>query len=358
MEKINVLMFGPHLEATSGISNVVNNWLSGGLQETINCHYVATLMKYVPGRYLYKLIEASFAAGKLLATKNDFPDLIHIHLSFGMSFYRKLILFMLARQKKLKIIIHLHGSEFEKFYYNGTQLQRHIIRWIFDMADCILVLSKSWEKFVSKISINPNIFVLYNGVNLNIFDTKRKRDDNRINISFMGRLGARKGVYDLLESFEKVVAEAPNAHLIIGGDGDIKGVKRIVAQKKLIGKVDILGWVSGKDKVEVFRRSDIYVLPSYNEGLPGSILEAMSVGLPIVSTPVGGIPECVFENYNGFLVTPGAIQSLADRLLLLCFDSQLRVKMGEASHEIVQQKFDIEKCVSELYQIYKRILSL
>jgi glycosyltransferase involved in cell wall biosynthesis len=349
-------MIGPHLKATSGISNVVNNWKEVGIGNDIRLQYISTLTNYVPGRYVNKVVDAVVASYQLFFTKSSNIDLVHIHLSHGMSFYRKLILYKIAKHKKNKVIIHLHGSEFELFFNTSNERRKKIIIKFFNEVDAIIVLSKSWENFIRNISTNNNIFVLYNGVNLQKFSGKIINKD-RINISFMGRLGIRKGVYDLLEAFEQVVNKVPSAHLILGGDGDIEEVTKIISEKKLSNNIHLLGWVSGPDKVKVFRECDIYTLPSYSEGLPGSILEAMGVGVPIVTTPVGGIPEAVQENRNGFLVQPGDIESLSDRLLRLCNDSSLCRQMGEESRILAHNKFNIEQIVFELLDIYQKVLS-
>jgi glycosyltransferase involved in cell wall biosynthesis len=355
MGKINIIMFGPHPTATGGISNVINNWLEVGLSSKVNLEYISTLKRYVPRRYFYKFIEALYANVFLLFRSSSSVDIVHIHVSSGLSFFRKLILLKIAKLKGLKIIVHLHSSEFEQFYNESSGSIKNRIRSFFDDSDAIIVLSKSWKRFIEKISSNNSIFILYNGANLEKFSGKIPHN-NRINISFMGRLGKRKGVYDLLEAFARVVKDFPNAHLVLGGDGDINEVKQIVSQKELSNNIHILGWVSGEEKVRVFQECDIYVLPSYNEGLPGSILEAMSVGIPVVSTRVGGIPEAVSENKNGFLIQPGDVDDMTDKLQCLVANDGLRQRMGIESMIIMQEKFDIVQIVEELVQIYQKVL--
>jgi glycosyltransferase involved in cell wall biosynthesis len=185
----------------------------------------------------------------------------------------------------------------------------------------------------------------------------QKNPGNQISIAFMGRLGQRKGVYDLLEAFRRVSEELPNVQLLLGGDGEIEQVRKEVLRCGLEDRVQILGWVNGQDKFDVFDQADIYVLPSYNEGLPGSILEAMASSTPIISTPVGGIPEAVNEGVNGYLVDPGDVDSLYSRLLMLCKDSGLRLRMGEASRKLVEEKFDIKEIVNKVIIVYQDILS-
>ena len=146
-----------------------------------------------------------------------------------------------------------------------------------------------------------------------------------------------------------------NLHLILGGDGDEKGVQRLVTSHSLEDRVDILGWVSGERQIAAFAHADIYALPSYNEGFPGSILEALAMGLPIVATPVGGVPELVVHGQNGFLVEPGNVTAIAHALEALAHDPDLRIKMGSISRRLATEKFDARAKLTELFRIYDEL---
>ena len=170
----------------------------------------------------------------------------------------------------------------------------------------------------------------------------------------MGRLGKRKGVYDILEAAKRIKSD--NIRFYLYGDGDIESFKRLILKYNLENKVFLLGWASGKDKEQVFKCADIYILPSYNEGLPVSVLEAISYGLPVISTPVGGIPEIVQDKVNGFLIEPGDYYSLAEKIEILANDKELRYKMGRESFRIAKEKFDIAIISLQLKNLYKELL--
>ena len=351
-----VLMFGPAKTATSGISSVVNNWLGAGLEKNISLEYIATLDDYVPGEYIKKSLNA-LRAYRVFWVKCKAPvDLVHIHLSSGMSFYRKLIIFWFAKRRNIKVAVHLHGSVFKEFYEDGSRFQQRLVSWLFDQSDGIFVLSRHWKSFIEKISSNKQIYIINNGASVKLVG-KKSTDPDKIVIAFMGRLGLRKGTYDLLEAFQMLSADIPEARLVLGGDGDINRVRSLVEEKGLSSQVEVLGWVSGDEKTDVFRRADIYALPSYNEGLPGSILEAMAASTPIVSTPVGGIPEAVIESQNGYLIEPGNVNALYLRLVELCQDKELRLLMGKESRRLIEQTFNLEKIIIDLQNAYKEILS-
>ena len=348
-------MFGPSPSATGGIANGVKNLIENGIGEITQFKYISTIEHSGAGHYFSKLCDGFSAYFKMMIASRHPIDIVHIKMSSYMSFFRKWVIFKFFKWKKTKTIIQIHGSEFELFYNNSNSFVKKIIEDIFNAADGVLVLSLFWKKFVQKISNNSNIYIFYNGVSLQKFAGKTSHVDY-INVLFMGRLGKRKGTYDLLEAFEKAIKRIPNFRLILGGDGEVDQIKKIVSRRGITGNVVVPGWISGEEKIRLYKNCDIFVLPSYNEGLPNSILEAMAVGVPIISTPVGGIPEAVIENVNGFLILPGNVESLFDKLVLLGEDKKLREKMGDQSQLIIKEKFDIEKAVTRLGEIYDDVM--
>lgn len=355
--KLNVLMVGPQLTAPSGISAVVNHWIGVGLLDSVNLRYLSTLDERDWRLPIRKVYSAGRAYSLFLAHIFSQPvDVVHIHISSGASFYRKLLVFRLARLRSLKTVVHLHGSTFKEFYGESTDRRARLIRSIFDGADSIIVLSKAWEAFARTVTSNRNIYILYNGATIDVFKPQ-KTTSREVVIASMGKLGNRKGTFDLIEAFRLLSGDVPEARLVLGGDGEVDKARALVEHHGLSDKVTITGWVSGEDKLAVFNRADVYVLPSYNEGLPGSVVEAMAARTPIVSTPVGGIPEAVLEGDNGFLVQPGDIDALRDRLAQLCRDPVLRERMGQRSQQLIEEKFDAHKLVSDLTEIYQKTLA-
>jgi glycosyltransferase involved in cell wall biosynthesis len=171
-------------------------------------------------------------------------------------------------------------------------------------------------------------------------------------IVFLGLIGPRKGLFDLLIVFERLVDEGYNIRLSIGGNGDVAKLKEHISLPKLKNRVDYLGWIDEAQKCQLLSGCDIFTLPSYGEGMPVSILEAMAYGLAVISTPVGGIPELVDDGMTGYLVTPGDLESLYEKLKTLIEQQELRVKMGRKGRKKVENEFDIKRnyrAISDLY---------
>ena len=351
-DPLRIRMYGPALDATSGISAVVNNWISAGLASRVELDYVSTLDEYVPGHYLRKLRDAARASVRALFSSRHSTDLAHIHVSSGMSFYRKLVIFSICRLRGVPAVVHLHGSEFETFQRSGTGIRRRLIRWLFEKSAVVLALSKTWKDFVFRAAPAAEVEILYNGAPASQYTGGKPSAQGKI-VLFMGRLGDRKGTGDLLRAFSKVAEHHRDARLVLGGDGEIDRFRKLADDLGVSAKVEFRGWIGPQDKVRTFLECDIYALPSYNEGLPGSIVEAMAAGKPVISTPVGGIPEAVREGENGFLVDPGDIDALSDRLDKLLSDEGKRSSMGEKSRQLLRARFDSEAIVGRLVSIYE-----
>lgn len=347
--KSKILMIGPDKNAQGGIASVIKLYEDFKL-DFDNVIYLST---YTDGTILLKFIVYFFFLLKyliLLLFRQDIR-LVHIHTSSNGSFFRKSIISYFAKLFHKKTILHVHGSEFMEFYASSFNFVKKIIKNTLDNVDLVIVLSQQWKDNILTISKNSNIKVLYNSTILK--EVKHISSDG-IKVLFMGRLGKRKGLYDIIEAAKYI--QNPEVLINLYGDGDIEKFQKLIIENNVQDKVKIKGWISGDKKDEVFRCSDIYILPSYNEGLPMSILEAMAYALPVISTPVGGTPETVEEGVNGFLIHPGDAKALAEKIDLLAGDKELREKMGLASYKIAKEKFDINVIMSQLREIYDELL--
>jgi len=344
--KVRVAMLGLGIHTTTGIATVVRNWISVGYDQRVDLHYISTNDSQVPGQKLRKLWECTRAYLKLMWLKPR-VDVVHIHMAMYGSFWRKQLPFYWARLWRRKTIIHLHGSEFKQFYAQGGWLRKLLIRNMFSKASACMLLSEQWRDWLNSICTRPpNIEIVYNTA------TERETPDRSgrevVTITLMGRLGKRKGTYDLIDAFQSLLQKHPQARLVLPGDGEVDEVRALIQERGLTDVVEVPGWVSGEAQAALWNRTDIYNLPSYNEGLPGSVLEAMSAALPCVSTPVGGIPEAVIDGETGYLVEAGDVPGLEAALEKLVVDQALRLKMGAAGHALLEQKFNINRIVDQV----------
>lgn len=348
-----ILMIGTALDTQGGVSSVVNVLREGGLFERCGIEYIAS---HRDGGAPAKLATA-FAGwlccmGRLLGGR---VAALHVHMASRASFWRKLLFILPAFALGVPVIVHLHGGGFRQFYAEESPaLVRRLIRYVFEKAARVIVLSERWKAWVSSAFPQARVVSIYNPVVLPQVPDFEAREASAV--LFLGRVGANKGALDLIEAVARIREAFPSVRLCMGGDGDIEGARRHAAALGLAGQVELPGWVRGAEKQALLEKAAVYVLPSYQEGLPMSVLEAMAAGLPVVSTPVGGIPEAVSDGVEGYLVQPGDINSLSECLARLLGDADLRRRMGEAGRKKVERLFSTDVVIPQFEAVYAELL--
>lgn len=336
--------------ARGGMRSVIEAYERDGFLLRENVRVIAS---YEEGSFLARqlfLIKALSAYIYLLFTKK--VELVHIHVAMRGSFWRKAIFATIARALGVPVLLHLHGSEMKKFYASQRPFLQKIIRKQLENADCVIVLSESWSSFVREIAPNANIIVVPNYVIVPPERTVQELDTQTV--LFLGLVGPRKGTHDLIAAFADVHHRYPASRLIIGGNGNLEDAKQQIKDLNLVDAVELAGWVDQEGKAKLLAQSSVYVLPSYNEGLPMSVLEAMGAGLATVTTRVGGIPELITDGVDGFLINPGDVTLLADRICTLVSDSKRRQMISQAGRNRVLNSYSSEVVLPILSDIYRR----
>jgi glycosyltransferase involved in cell wall biosynthesis len=212
------------------------------------------------------------------------------------------------------------------------------------------------------------IHVIYNGVDINKFKPRPNRaklrrefgleEEKRI-VLFVGRLYHRKGLETLLHSIPPVLKEFSDVKFAISGTGFKKkeqSLRNLAKQLDIEDTVKFLGYVPDEKLPDIYSASDIFVLPAIYENFPFAILEAQATRLPVISTKVGGIPEFLVDNENGFLIDPGDPAQLTKRVLTLLQDSKLAEKMGNRGRKLIEEKFAWRIITDQVIDLYHKLL--
>ncbi len=345
---MKVLMIGAGRDVRGGVSSVVNGYYEVGLDKKCELTYLPTMKD---GSKLKKLLVAVWARIRFERLIRR-CDILHVHMSADKSFYRKAIFIRRAYKEKKKIIIHMHGSTFDLFYRESCDdAQKKQVRDFFALADRVIALSEDWKAFLSEnICDAGKIQVLYNAVKS---PKPYDKDYGNRDMLFLGILGERKGVYDMIEILPEIFTRFPDAHLYLCGDGERESAERLCEEKGVSSHVTFLGWVRGAEKEKLLKQCSVYVLPSHHEGMPMSVLEAMSYGMAVVSTRIGGIPHLITDRENGLLHEPGDREALKNDLYVLLANESLREELGRRAAERIQKDFDMDKQADRLLELYK-----
>ena len=338
-----------------GIAAVVNGYRGSQLEKDYDIVYVES---YKDGNKLTKLlkgISGYFHFAKVLLI--DKPDLIHIHSSFGASFYRKIPFIYMASLAKKPIINHIHGADFDEFYVNASEKKKKHIKKIYGKCSVLIALSEEWKENLSQIVSKDKIVIIqnYSIIHEDALKERLNRECNNT-VLFLGELGKRKGCYDIPDVAEKVIKEIPMARFILAGAGsseDETAIKKMFINKGISNNIDFPGWIRGKEKDKLLREADVFFLPSYNEGMPMSILDAMGYGLPVVSTNVGGIPKIVRNGENGFCCESGDIYGFVREIVELINNRKKRDSAAQESIAIVKKFYSLNIHLKLIQIVYE-----
>ena len=352
--KKTILYITPSTNVKGGISTVISSYFNANLLKKYKLKKIAT---NIDGPKLIKLIVAIVGLVRvaiIMIFRNI--DIVHIHAGDVISCKRKFYYFKLIKNFRSKIIFHFHGALFMDCFPNLTEIWKNRISEMFMSVDSFICISESWKRQILGIVPKASITVIHNSVDLPNNIEKIYSSKTIIQITFLGLIGQRKGIFDLLEVFKRLINRGYMVHINIGGNGDIGRLRREIQNKNLGTHVSYLGWLTGKEKEILLRRTDILVLPSYGEGMPMTILEAMSYGIAVISTNVGGIPEIITSEKEGFLLSPGDLNGLQRKIIILYKNKKLRDEMGKAARKKVERFHNIDKIVKQLDAIYKEML--
>ena len=319
-------------------------------------------MRFIPTWKLgNKLVKSWYALQALvrtwfLLTFGKRIKIVHIHGAANASFDRCKMFIRLAKKYGKKVILHEHAADFVE-YYHGAEDKKGITDTL-KMCDALIVLSQSWKEYFSSIGMaKDKIHVLNNIVSPPEIAPDKHTADGKLHLMYMGEISKRKGGFDLLKAIvDNKEYFADKLLLRMGGnevDGDIKAYIR---ENGLESFVTYEGWIAGQKKIECLNWEDVYILPSYNEGLPIAILEAMAYSHPIISTPVGGIPEIIKSGENGILVKPGDTKGIAGAIKFYIENCDAIKKQGNNAFNVVQDFFP-EKVFGDLKALYLKMLS-
>lgn len=332
-----------------GIASVVNGYREHDFSGKCEVSYIES---YRNGSKWEKLAKA--LKGYLLFFREmilNKPDIVHIHSSFGPSFYRKMPFIYMACFRGVPVINHIHGAEFETFYLKASDRKKRRIRKVYGKCTMLIALSEEWKRNLESVVSPEKITVIENYCKIpDLSGTEKKKQ-----ILFLGEIGKRKGCYDIPEIYGRVLEKGERLPLIMAGDGELAEVKKLFEDRDLLESVSFPGWVRGADKDKCLKESGIFLFPSYYEGMPMAVLEAMAYGMAIVTTRVGGIPHLLEDGGSGYLCEPGDIEGLSKRLLELSKDGDERRKMGERARQKAIEEYSMESHMKKLMDLYGRV---
>lgn len=336
-----VLVLSTSRYTRGGITAVLKLYEQSTMWQQYHCRWIGTHRDGGKLRKVWYLVKAMAQYMVLL----PFYDIIHIHFSLSNSAKRKYPFFKLAKALHKKTVIHLHcGSQIDEIW---SPVYQHM----FEQCDCGIVLSESLKaKIEEHIGQSKKIRIVYNPCPI---ITEMTTYEKKNNILFSGTLYEGKGYKDLIKAFAKIATRYQDWKIVLAGNGEEEQARDLAKELHIEQQVELLGWVNGEAKHKVFSEAKALCLPSYAEGFPMAVLDAWAYGLPVVTTPVGGVPDVAVDGENMLLFEPGDIDKLSEQLELIITDDALRERLSKESKKLASEKFNLKTVTEEVAEIYE-----
>ena len=349
--RIKVVQFGPALDVRGGITTVEQH-ICDYLAPYVSLRHVATMDE---SSKLGRALVFSRAVGDMRRTLASIdPSIVHIHFASSGSALRKMILADMVTRAGRPLVLHAHGGYFDQFHRKLPAFLRRTVDGILQRANVLIALSPRWRDFyVNECEVSPShVAVLPNPVRWTP-DIPNRAGRTTVQFVFLGRMSQKKGAYDLVNAFAAMPEAArARARLTLAGDGDLEALRKLA--EPFGERVRVLSWIDSSERERLLAESDVFVLPSYNEGVPMALLEAMAAGLPAIVTPVGGIPDVLRHGVEGLMVEPARVADLSAAMARMVTHDGERNASGRRAHDRARS-FDVHAYARSLADIYQRI---
>jgi glycosyltransferase involved in cell wall biosynthesis len=267
---------------------------------------------------------------------------------------------MIAKLFQRKVIYQVHGGSLEK-YVGKEGLFWWFADWVFGMSDAVVVLSSAEEANFKKLRRVKRLTVIRNAVDLSEFGSRNEGATSKMGKRFvyLGRLTREKGLFEALEAM-RIVASDPamkQVELLIAGSGPARNeLARRIAEADLDSRVKLVEPVFGAQKVQFLEEADVFLFPSYHEGLPYAVLESLAAGTPVIATRVGGIPDVVVDQVHGVLIDPRDSLQIVEAIKTLASRNDLVTTMSQNCRKRAREEFGLDRLAREFGDLYSYVM--
>jgi glycosyltransferase involved in cell wall biosynthesis len=349
-----VLILGPHRAAVSGVSTHVNLLMGsslGGDFELVHFQVGSEGRDEGAVARVLRLLASPFALAATLVFRH--VAIVHINTSLNLrAYWRDLGYLLVARAFGARVVYQVHGGALPGAFFGGRRLATAFLRWTLELPDRIVVLARCELEAYREFLPGQRVVSMPNGIDCRPYagvPTVSSAPQSTLRLIYIGRIAREKGLYETLQGLRLASELGVDARLVIGGSGAEEArLKRYAQALGIASRVAFAGPVFGDDKVKLLAGADVMVLPSYSEGLPYALLEAMAAGIPVIATPVGAIPDVVSEGIHGLLVPPRDGKAIAEALAVLAGDRERLSWMSRACRRRIRAAFSIDRVATEL----------
>ncbi len=340
-KRTRVLMVGMHLTKTrGGITTLTEAILNSRLKDDYEFIYVSSQAEdFGKIRKVGLAVSAVVRFFCICLIKR--PRVVYVHIGSNASLYRESAFILLAKVIGIRVLSHFHAGDIDSYYPRQHALGKRFIRTAIGLSDKIIAVSRESGNQVRSLAPLSKIAVLSNAIDTAAFQsiTRPLGKTGPLRLLFVGAIGKLKGENDLIRALERLKDRGVDLKVSFLGYG-AQNLANRCAELGVSDLIEHLGPVSIGDRIGFFERADVFVLPTYAEAMPISVIEAMAAGLAVVTTPVGGIPELIRDGEDGILFPAGDINALVQTISLLASNETERSRLGANARQKVMEQMD------------------
>jgi glycosyltransferase involved in cell wall biosynthesis len=361
------LMVGPVPPPFGGIAAVISDIVNSDLSDEYSFD-IFDRSDIPPGGFFKRnLLRAKRFWAFLKQTQPGNYDFVHIH-SADPAFLGTILFTLLAKARGLKVLTHMHGTDWDDFYTKAPTIRKMYTRFGFSLPDKIVVLYRLWSENIKKLTPKADVRVIRNLIHepppvapRAVEELKRKLTISSTDfvVLTVGSVGWRKGSFDIMRVAQQVIQDRSDVIFVLVGGGEKPGemaqALRMASEPDLIDRVRVVG-ETPRSKIPLYlKMAHVFLLPSYIEGMPISIIEAMAHGIAVITTPVGGIPDLLTDEESGVFIPPGAPERIAEAVIRLKEDSESRNRLARAGRRVFEEQFEFSKGIEEIRELYREL---
>lgn len=362
MVRPKVAILSPSLAAVSGVSTHANLLLSSNL---LNEYDLLHFQVGSEGRTesilkkIIRLVISPLALARFIVAQR--VDIVHINTSMdNKAYWRDFVYIAVSKLMRVKVVNQIHGGPMPQEFFGNSSLFTWLLRRFLLASDAVSVLSR--DEYRAYTFFVPEVLIAHipNAIDpAQLLGAIAKVDSSLpLRLIYIGRLVREKGLFEVLDAIALLRQSGRRLSLDVAGGGVEK--EALCARVSALGLDDIVhfhGPVYGKEKNRLWREADVFVFPTYIEGLPYSLLEAMAAGTPPITCPVAAIPDVMQDGVHGFFVPPRDARAVADAIAILDSDRMLLDKMARAGRTRVVEAYTLERLAKDFSGLYKAVLA-
>ena len=362
MAKPKVIILSPARAAASGVATHANMLFASPLADDFELLHFQVGSEGRTESWLQRwarLVSSPVALALLILHTRS--AVVHLNTSINnKAYWRDLIYLMVANALGCKVVNQIHGGVMPAQFVRGMPLKRQVFGYFITRSDAVVLISKQAYQAYAEFSPDLRLAYIPNAIeHRGLMGVIAKAEQQKpLRLIYVGRLTYEKGLFEALDAFKQLIKQGRRLSFQIVGGGEAESdLQQHAEQLEITAQVHFLGPIFGEAKNALWKQADVFVFPTYSEGLPYSMLEAMAAGTPPITCPVGAIPDVLEHGVHGLLIPTRDVEALARAIAQLDDQRDQLYRMAVASRSCVLEHYTAERLAQDFHILYRSLIA-